>query len=504
MATFHFTLLISLKNQQGAKKKKEELTSTKKGTFPVYLSVTQNRKLARYKTSVELASADYWNPKEEAVRKNCMEYQVLNKRLQDLLMKAREAEDNVKASGKEVTSKAIVDTLRKIETNTIGNDNTFSFFDFAEKNMQEMYSLGNYGNYKQYACFIRRLKCFVNGVKPEDAIIRRKEEWDLLQEGFSKDLLFTDITFSFLNDYDVYLHNCPNNCKEGLFLNQNTIKKQMKIFKTIFNRGIKMLEDEGLKIEKNPFNKYECKCIEAKEKQKLTIEEIESLKALNIEKNSGLWHARNCFMLAFYCGGVRCGDIVQLRGSHIYKEEGLYRLKYTMDKTEKTKNIVLIPEAVEILKEYINIKKPSSNYIFPFLSNSASFAKAVTAEQKESLSADEIKHLKEAISSSNALLNKNLKKLAEMASIDKNISMHVARHSFADLARRNSSNIFDIKTILGHTDIKTTQVYLKKLDTETQDKTLQNVFHKEAETDKLLKQLKSLDADTLKQLLEKL
>ncbi len=502
MATFHFTLLIGLKNQEGTKKKKEELTSTKKGTFPIYLSVTQNRKLARYKTSVELDSVDYWNPKEEVVRKSCIEYHALNRRLEDLLIKAKEAEDKVKESGEEVTSKAIVDTLRKIENNTLNK--SFSFFDFAECNMQELYDLGQYANFQQYNCFIRRLKCFVNGVKPEDVIIRKQNDWDMMQKEFTKDLLFNDITFAFLNAFDKFLHNCPNNCRKGLLLNQNTIRKMMKIFKAIFFRGVNRLEDEGLKIEKNPFSKYECKCTEANVKEKLTLEEIESLKALDLEKDSCLWHARNCFLLAFYCGGVRCGDMVQLRGCFVSKEENCYRLKYTMDKTDKAKNIVLVSEAVEILKEYIDIDNPSSTYIFPYLNNSASYAKAITAKQKDSLSADDVKNLKKAIGSSNALLNKYLKKLAEMSGIAKNISMHIARHSFADLARKNTGSIYDIKSILGHTDIKTTQTYLKKLDTETQDKTMQNVFHREEETERLLKQLKNLDSATLKQLLERL
>lgn len=502
MATFHFTLNIAIKSKEGTKKKKEELTSSKKGTFPIYLSVTQNRKLARYKTSVELTSVDYWNQKEEVVRKSCNEYQVQNKRLQDLLLKAREAEDIVKASNHEVTSKAIVETLKKIETNTLNK--SFSFFDFVERQIDEQYNLGKYNTHKQYKTFLKRLQCFVNGIKTNDASIRSAEDWQNLEKRFKKDLKFTDITYSFLTSFDKYLHNCPNNCKKGLLLNQNTIHKVMKIFRTLFYKGIDRLEDEGLKIEKNPFSKYECKCAEVKEKEKLTIEEIEGLKALNLEEGCGLWHTRNCFLLAFYCGGARCGDMVQIRGCFVSKEEDCYRLKYTMDKTDKPKNIVLVPEAVEILKNYIDIDNPSSSYIFPFLNDSAPYAWAVTAEQKEALSADENKLLQKAISSSNAILNKNLKSIAQMADINKTISMHVARHSFADLARRNSGSIFDIKSILGHSDIKTTQMYLKKLDTDTQDKTMQNVFHKEEATDKLLKQLKSLDADTLNQLLSKL
>lgn len=502
MATFHFGLLFSNKDKQGKKKKKEELASTKKGTFPVYLSVTQNRKLARYKTSVELYSADDWNPKEEGVRKSCADYQRLNDRLVKLKKKAEDAEEYVKGSGKEVTSKAIVDVLRKIEEGTF--EKTFSFFDYAEERMKDLYNAGKYKNFQKYDAFVKRLRCFVNGVNPDSVIIRNQKDWKKQLEGFSKDLLFNDIKLSFLNEFDKFLHLCPNNCRKGLLLNQNTIRKQMEIFRTIYTKGICELEEKGLKIEGNPFDRYECKSIEPKEREKLSEGEIETLKSLNLRKNSSLWHTRNCFLFAFYCGGVRCGDTIQLRENNISKEEGVYRLKYTMDKTTKPKNIALVAEAVEILKNYFDLENPSSKYIFPFLNNSASFAKAITQEEKDALPPDEIKHLKQAIGAKNALLNKNLKKLAEMAGIKKNVSMHIARHSFADMARKKGVNIYDIKSVLGHSNIDTTQNYIKKFDTETQDNALMNVFHKEDESEKLLNQLKKLDAETLKALLSKL
>lgn len=502
MATFHFTLLVGTHDQQGKKKKKEDLKTTKKGTLPIYLTITQSRRLARYKTPVELSSADFWNPKEEVVRKSCIDHKALNESLKCIMAKAKNAEDKVKESGAEVTSKAIVEVLRKIDTNTF--EKTFSFIEYTERNMQDLYSLGRLSNYQRYDAFLKRLKCFINGVKAEDVIIRSQKNWDIQKEDFTKDLLFTDITLQFINDFDKYLHLCPNNCRKGLLLNQNTIRKQMEIFRTIYLRGVNNLYEEGLKIDRNPFDRYECKGIEAKEREKLTAEEIECLKALELKEGTSIWHTRNCFLLAFYCGGVRCGDVLQLRGCYISKSEDVYRLKYTMDKTTKQKNIALVPEAIEILKNYIDLDNPSDNYVLPFLNSSATYSKAITPEEKEALPPEEIKHLKHDIGKKNALLNKNLLQLAEMAGIKKHISMHIARHSFADMARRNTGDVFDIKTILGHSSINTTQNYLKKLDTETQDKAILNIFHKEDKEEALLKQLKKLDKDTLKALLERL
>lgn len=503
MATFHLSLLYSAIDTNGKKKKKEEIKckATKKGCFPVYLTITQNRKLARYKSSVELDSMDLWNPKEEEVRKNCPDSKVYNDRLKRLLEKARDAEIKVIESGSEVSAKSIVEALRRMESNDV---EIFSFLKYAEYLLKEVYEAGNYRTYQKYNTFISRLKCFINGIPAKKSVmVRSGKDWEMIEQTFTKDLRFKEITLSFLNDFKSYLQKCPNSCNSNLLLNPNTIKKYMLSFSVIYAKGLRRYEEEGLNIAVNPFERFECKGIEASEKAKLSEEEIQSIIDLDLKKDSLIWHTRNCFLLAFYCGGMRFGDTIQLRQCYVVKDSG-YRLKYTMEKTDKNKNIVLIPEAVEILKNYMDLDKPSKNYIFPFLNNSAPFAKAVTSAEKASLNPSEVMDLKKALSSKNALINKKLKELAELAGIDKHISTHIARHSFADLARRKNENVYDIRSVLGHSDIKVTQSYLANLDTDTQDKALKNVFHKEDKNEVLLQQLKSLNKDVLKELLGKL
>lgn len=498
MAKIHFGLLDGITTRDGKTKGRGERKLLKNGNIPIYLTISQNRKLARYRTSIEIPSVSYWNPKGMVKElASFPEHKVLNERLKRLRKQAEDAEEKVKESGVEVTAKAIMDVFRKLETNTY--DAKFSFLKYADDYLERIYNNNQYAQFKRQGVFVRRLKCFVNGVNPDDyELLKNKDVPD------EKDLLFSDITYQFLTEYDSYLHKLPNLRWKGLHLNQNTIKKEMEIFRAIFTQGVNSLEEKGLKIERNPFGKYECKGTEPKEKAKLSSDEIEVLESLELAENSSLWNARNCFLFAFYCGGIRFGDNVQMRGNNISKEEGTYRLKYTMDKTAKKKNILLIPEAIEILKKYIDLENPSTDYIFPYLDNNAPYAKAITPEEKEALSADETRMLKKAVSAKNALVNKYLKILADKAGISKNLSSHIARHSFADLARKNTGDIFDIKNILGHSSINTTQTYLKKLDTETQDKALQNVFHKENKADALLKQLQQLDKDTLKELLGKL
>ena len=392
-----------------------------------------------------------------------------------------------------------MEVFRKMETNTLKN--RFSFLEYVEEAVDNAYNNRQYALYRKYDIFCRRLKAFVNGVKPEECDLRKKQGKTGEEQKNQKDLLFSDITYHFLTKYELFLHQLPNNCQKSLLMNQNSIKKEMGTFRALFMKGVNCKEDEGLAIGRNPFERYKCKGGDTKEKAKLSSEEIKALESLELSEQSALWNARNCFLFSFYAGGIRFGDTIQLRGTFISKAEDSCRLKYTMDKTGKEKNILLVPEAIEILKKYIDLDNTTTDYVFPYLNNNAEYAKAVTPEERDALSPDETKRLKEDIGAKNALVNKYLKDLAKMAEIDKHLCTHSARHSFADLARRKTGDIFDIKTILGHSSINTTQNYLKKLDTETQDKALQNVFHKEDELDALRKQLKQLPPDALKKLL---
>lgn len=500
MAKFHFGLLEKTKNRHG--------------NIPIYLTISHNRKLARFCTKVEVPSASCWNADKECVyaRINTPEAKPQNKELERLKKQADKAETIVKESGEEVTAKAIMEVLRKLETNTLKDK--FSFLEFVAESVEKAYNNRQYAIFRKYDVFLRRLKGFVNGTSPENFDLRQKEfsqqeEGEANEKAVEKDLLFTDITFQFLTDYEMWLHQLPNNCQKNLLLKQTTIRKEMATFKALFAKGVNCKEDEGLTIGRNPFEKYKCKRGEPKLKDKLTIEELEALEALQLKEHSARWNARNCFLFAYYAGGIRFGDVLQIRGTFIEKVNGNYRLKYTMDKTAKEKNDILIPEAIEILEKYVDLDKPSTDYVFPYLNNNAPYAKAITPEERDALSADETKHLKQNIGSKNALVNKYLKELAELAGISKHLCTHIARHSCADTLRREGVPIHDIKDTLGHSDTGTTEGYLNQNDTETRDNAIMKLSRKsthqqESKSDALLKQLQQLDKDTLKALLEKI
>ena len=112
------------------------------------------------------------------------------------------------------------------------------------------------------------------------------------------------------------------------------------------------------------------------------------------------------------------------------------------------------------------------------LSNDAEYASYVTQADKDRMK-PELRHkMYQNVSAKNALINKYLKKIAEKAEIDKPLSMHISRHSFAHIAQESGAESSAIKNILGHSNLATTERYMGSFDTAKTDETLRNIFAK--------------------------
>ncbi|WP_321286443.1 site-specific integrase [uncultured Sunxiuqinia sp.] len=100
-------------------------------------------------------------------------------------------------------------------------------------------------------------------------------------------------------------------------------------------------------------------------------------------------------------------------------------------KTKSQSNIPLLSKAHELIKKYSRYpNKKTEEHIFPIFTN-----------QK---------------------MNAYLKEIADLASVDKNLTFHVARHTFATtVTLTNGVPIESVSKMLGHTNLKTTQIYVK-------------------------------------------
>lgn len=393
-------------------------------TQTILLRITQNRKLKRIALGLSVLPK-YFNPNGNLDTKNWIRTGhpfatqwnsiIANKVKEALTVKEELAE----GATRETISKA----LKQKEKGEMAE----SFLVFAETYLENSKGV-EYNSYRGMKTSLKKFK-------------------DFLTQCEYKDLLFTQLDLSMIEEYSRYLRNELKN-------NPNTIEKELSRIKRIINDAVKK---DKISFEKNPFLKFKLKR-EPSEKVRLNETELDKIKSLKLPENSLIWNVRNAYMFSFYCAGIRCSDLLSLQWKNI--SEG--RISYQMLKTAKIHSTKLPPQAFEILALYQNPKLKPTDFIFPFFDNGLNLADTWT--------------LKREISSKNALINKYLKLISEKAEIPP-ISFHTARHTFAFIGNRKTNNLYGISKALGHSNIRITQTYLANFDTKVIDDTTDDIYN---------------------------
>lgn len=207
--------------------------------------------------------------------------------------------------------------------------------------------------------------------------------------------------------------------------NNNGANKQLQRVKKIVNYAIRL----GY-LTNNPIATYSLQFRPVK-KTPLSMEEIQKLAGLNLQRQT-LKEVRDIFIFQCFTG-LSYADIKGLASAHINTDgNGQTWIKMQRQKTEIAFSVPLLNPAMKLLEEY-KVSNKGSEFIFPVLSN-----------QK---------------------MNDNLKVIQEIAGIDKNLTTHIARHSFATtITLNNDVPIETVSKMLGHTNLRTTQLYAKVLE----------------------------------------
>lgn len=224
-------------------------------------------------------------------------------------------------------------------------------------------------------------------------------------KSYRKSLNFKDIDNDFLKGYEIYLHTKKLNCK-------NTIAKALKWIKSTFNQAI----NDGI-IDTTPFSRYKISS-EPSNREYLTIKEVERLEKLY--RSNVLYPNMQETLRAFlFCcfTGLRLSDMKKLAYSEI--REGII-----FSVMHKTQIIVPIPL---ISRAKLLIDKKNTGNVFSTVSDQ--------------------------------MLNKHLVKIAQIANLEKKITFHCSRHSFATISLDLGITQNTIQKILGHTNVKTTEIY---------------------------------------------
>lgn len=234
------------------------------------------------------------------------------------------------------------------------------------------------------------------------------------------DIDITKIDHAFITDYEFWLRsvrNCAN----------NTAVKYLKNF----NKIIKLcLANDWL--DKNPFANYKSKVKEV-ERVYLTEDEIQSIIEEDF-KTERLSLVRDIFLFSCFTG-LAYIDVKNLTKSHIsYGIDGEKWIFTHRQKTESASKIPILPVTQMIIDKYENHPQCNNEVkLLPILSN-----------QK---------------------MNAYLKEIADICEINKELTFHIARHTFATtVTLTNGVPIESVSKMLGHKNLRTTQHYAKVLD----------------------------------------
>lgn len=392
----------------------------KNGEIPIYIRITENRK-SRYKSTGISIHPKYWNKRQQEVRSTHPKSEVYNTELD--LQSLQVEKKKVKLKHEE---KLDADSLKT----SIEDENKTDLINYSDSYIEKLKKDKRYWERKHFKVVKRDLIGYLDG----SSITIDKVDAEFL-EGFQRYLL----TEAGRNEKDK--GNSPN-----------TVRKKLQRF-----RGMVKMALKNKDIKQSPFLNFTAVEKEkTNSKVKLTLQQIQNIKNLNLKNDSELWHTRNYFLYSFYNAGIRFGDLCTLKWKNII--DG--RLVYEMHKTGKQKSIKQDTPMLEILDLYRKEKAESSTYIFPILDKQYS----------------DPFELRRAIGSKNAIVNKNLKTLAKEAEIEAKVSFHVSRHSFAHFALKKGLDLYSISKALGHSDLKITEEYLKKFDEEKLDKDMKGLF----------------------------
>ncbi len=444
------------------------------GKYTVFLRITQDRKPKRVKTGIELSNVNDWNPKKQQVRASEPKYRKYNDDLDIFLREAKESYIELRSKG--------LATAGRIKQNISESEKSSSFMEYARERVKQLYDAGQIRTGRTYQMLVNKLSGYL-----------------IDKHGEERDLLINDLTPSFVVKFENHLRSLSNESSENKKLHPNTVKLLMAKLGTLVKRLIQI--DHLIPPEANPFLSYECKGISTG-KERLDMEEIKRIEALNLDEGSMLWHTRNCFLFSFYCAGIRVGDCMQLRWFNITE---IGRLRYRMDKNRKERDLKLVQPAKDILSLYHTPDILPTDYIFPLLDSTKPYTRSITPEEKDTMPAKLKKSLYNAISAKTKIINKHLSVLSEMAGINKKITFHSARHSFARAAKQKGTDNAQLKDLLAHSSLKTTENYMGSFETEENDRALEHIFEnipQEKEKSEIISLLQRLEIDKLKEILK--
>jgi len=427
------------------------------GTVPLALRISKDYKTSYVFLKQYILEKD-WDEKAGKVKRTHPNSARLNNFLMQKLVEA----NNI---GFDTGFELSTSDLKKRATNDIGK---LAFFELGFERVKRKFERGTFSVAKSEGSILYNIQEFlthkpgsnkqtvIDGIKARRGERIRKSRQpgysylDDLKNDFAgnKSLSFEEINLGFIRKYKQF-------CAVYLGQKPRTITNQLIFIRTLFNVAIK---ERGLNIKHYPFA-GDNEIIRLKSqgnKIGLEKEEIKRIELMQFEQGSTIWHTRNIWLFAYYFAGVRISDVLKLKWSDFM--DG--RLYYDMSKNDKPVSLKIPDQAMQILEYYEAEKERVSDYVFPFL-------KKANPKDRQ----DVFRKSRNA----SRLFNKYLKRIAKECGIEKNLTNHIARHSFGNLAGDTIHPLM-LQKLYRHSDLKTTINYQANFIHKEADEALEKVL----------------------------
>jgi integrase len=389
----------------------------KEGLYPLVIRITKNRR-STYQYIGHYIELEDWDEKNIRVKKSNSNSDSLNSLLSQKLFEANKALITLQSENKDASANQI-----KKEIYFSGSNATF--FEIAQEHLNDL----------EQSNKLNRLSC--------------DKAWVgfILKYHKSKQLTFQEIDERFLKKLSVFL-------KSNHSLSETSIMNILVLVRLLYNRAIKQ---KIVNKELYPFgsDKIRIKFPETT-KVGLSILEIQKIEALNC-LTFGEAHTRNVWLYSFNFAGMRVSDVLKTRWSDIYDN----RFHYRMNKNSKLLSLKIPDKILLILEYYRNDKRNNNDFVFPEL-------------KKANL--NDAKDVYNKLKTANKKFNDRLKSIADKAEINKKITMHIARHSFGNIAGDTIHPLM-LQKLYRHSDLKTTLNYQANFIHKEADEALDSVIN---------------------------
>jgi site-specific recombinase XerD len=244
---------------------------------------------------------------------------------------------------------------------------------------------------------------------------------------YRNDIVLSELKYKFLLDFEIYLNNyIPKDHQKPL--NNNGVMKHIERLRKMINMAVLLdwLPKDPFASFKKHYEKVERHCLNAAELNTLVQKEF---------KIDRLKNVRDMFLFSCYTG-LAYIDLAQLTTENIVTGvDGELWIYTNRAKTDTNVRVPILPQARELMENYYDDPRTKNNgLVFPVISNHR--------------------------------MNGYLKEIADLCGITtKLLTFHIARHTFATtVTLSNGVPIESVSKMLGHTSIRTTQIYAKVVE----------------------------------------